>query len=533
MAAKTKQPKPPTYGPIQIAARIGLARWQAEVARERDLLPGPDLPSGRWSEELALKLTDQVPDIVKAVGAEHPIGASRAADHLSERAGLEITWHDVKAIAAARPDLLPVAMEYEKGYDVHALYAVTDLDALAEQHGGLLAGIVADRLRWTGTSQTREQAADALGVQPRELDKLPLERGPLGRYDTEQVRALAADETAAAEVIADRRLGPDQAASRLEIRRTDWDYAVAAGWIAPVETVWMKVSRRREVPVPLYRTGDVDALLEIPGVPWEQVRACRRGEPSPLREFAPHEPSRATVLRRWLAEFGARHDVEVWAVYDRGSERWRIDWEMPGGHPTREEVQAAIGADPVVSAYAADLELSTEVGAAIRWARDMLEPGAAVILDTETTGLGGDAVVVEIAVIDAHTGRVLLDTLVNPGDVPVGAGARAVHGITDAQLAQAPGWDRVLPKLRRVTRDRTVLAYNAEFDQRVVVNTSVRNGKRPMHLAEDATWGCVMTRRSDWLRTQRWQALGGGHRALGDCRSAREVLIDIAQLDKH
>ncbi|AXX29418.1 3'-5' exonuclease [Actinosynnema pretiosum subsp. pretiosum] len=312
----------------------------------------------------------------------------------------------------------------------------------------------------------------------------------------------------------------------------DWDYAVAAGWIAPVETVWMSVSRRREVPVPLYRTGDVDALLEIPGVPWERVRVCRPGEPSPLREFAPREPSRAAVLRRWLAEFGARHDIEVWAVYDRISGRWLIDWEMSEGHPTREEVQAAIEADPVVSVHAADLTLSTEFGAAIRWARDMLEPGRAVVLDTETTGLGEDDVVVEVAVIDAHTGRVLLDTLVNPGDVKVGAGARAVHGITDEQLAQAPGWDRVLPKLRRMTKGKTVLAYNAEFDRRMVVNTSARHGLRPLHLGQSTTWGCVMNRHSAWMCTQRWQALGGGHRALGDCRSAREVLISIAQLDQ-
>ncbi|AXX29419.1 hypothetical protein APASM_2054 [Actinosynnema pretiosum subsp. pretiosum] len=121
-----------------------------------------------------------MPAIVKVVGAEHPIGASRAAAQISERSGLEVTWSDVRAIADARPELLPV--------------------------------VVADRLRWTAGSKTREETAAALGVTVRELRKMPLERGPLGRYDTEQVRALAADETAAAtaaEVIADRRLGPD------------------------------------------------------------------------------------------------------------------------------------------------------------------------------------------------------------------------------------------------------------------------------------------------------------------------------------
>ena len=51
----------------------------------------------------------------------------------------------------------------------------------------------------------------------------------------------------------------------------------------------------------------------------------------------------------------------------------------------------------------------------------MREPGAAVILDTETTDL--DGYVVEIAVVDAATGDVLLDTFGQPG-CPVEPGAR-------------------------------------------------------------------------------------------------------------
>ncbi len=54
----------------------------------------------------------------------------------------------------------------------------------------------------------------------------------------------------------DRLLGPDQAAAHLDIRRRDWHYAVAAGWIAPKTIIHMEVGRRRTVPVPLYRTGD-------------------------------------------------------------------------------------------------------------------------------------------------------------------------------------------------------------------------------------------------------------------------------------
>ncbi|NUT51057.1 MAG: 3'-5' exonuclease [Saccharothrix sp.] len=160
----------------------------------------------------------------------------------------------------------------------------------------------------------------------------------------------------------------------------------------------------------------------------------------------------------------------------------------------------------------------------------MLEPGAAVILDTETTDLWGS--VIEIAVVDACTGKVLLNTLVHPGDVPISPGAHAVHGLTLDALAGAPDWRKVMPKLRKVTRGRTILAYNAEFDRGVITGDCTRHGLKPMHLADAANWGCVMNRRSDFVGTNRWLRLGGGHRALGDCQSARDVLLDIARLDQ-
>ncbi|NUT47091.1 MAG: 3'-5' exonuclease [Saccharothrix sp.] len=156
----------------------------------------------------------------------------------------------------------------------------------------------------------------------------------------------------------------------------------------------------------------------------------------------------------------------------------------------------------------------------------MLEPGAAVVLDTETTGLRG--AVVEIAVIDAATGAVLLDTLVNPGDVPMEPQAQAVHGITMQALADAPTWDKVVAKVRKATRGKVVLAYNAEFDRARIGEDCRRYGVKPMHLGDPTTWSCVMNRRSDYLGIHRWVALGGGHRALGDCRSARDVLIRMA-----
>ena len=79
----------------------------------------------------------------------------------------------------------------------------------------------------------------------------------------------------------------------------------------------------------------------------------------------------------------------------------------------------------------------------------------ALILDTETTGLGDDAEVVELAVIDC-AGAVLLDTLVRPSG-PVPAEAAAIHGITDAMLAGAPTWSEIHARFCDLVEGRQVL----------------------------------------------------------------------------
>jgi DNA polymerase III epsilon subunit-like protein len=116
----------------------------------------------------------------------------------------------------------------------------------------------------------------------------------------------------------------------------------------------------------------------------------------------------------------------------------------------------------------------------------------------------------------------------NP-NAPISDGAFWVHGIADADVADAPAWPAVLPRLLEVTAGKVILAYNAEFDSAVIVGDCARYGLDPAHLAQPVTWGCLMNRRSDWLRTRRWLRLDGGHRALGDTHAAREVLVDLAE----
>lgn len=504
------------FGPHQLADHIGLYRGEVDRARELGLLPPPDVGGGRWSAAAAAALAAQVDHLREQLAAEQQLGAVRCAARLAERTGLPAAAEDITTLVER--GLLQVAGYYKDW----PLYRVADVDDLAAHPD--LPGIVGDRVDWLAMSIEPRAAAERLGWRHDELRAdaaaCGVHPGRFGRYATVDVDRLAAD----AEFAARRLLGPEQAAGYFDVRRVDFEHAVAAGWITAATFSAMPVGRRSWVSVPLYRAGDVDALREIPGVDWNEVRDVPPGRPSALRTFVRRPPTRAQIIRRVAADLGTRFGVEVWVYFNPAGGRWEIDWETVDGTPTRAQVAAAVAADPVAAQYRKQMALATEAGAAVNWARAMLEPGVAVLLDTETTDLFG--AVIEIAVIDAHTGATLLDTLVNPG-VPIQPGAQAVHGLTDADVADAPGWAEVVPQLLEVTAGRQVLCYNADYDASVVRADTTRAGLPLGHLADDDRWGCVMLRRSDWTRARRWLPLGAGHRALGDTRAAREVLLGM------
>lgn len=152
--------------------------------------------------------------------------------------------------------------------------------------------------------------------------------------------------------------------------------------------------------------------------------------------------------------------------------------------------------------------------------RRMLDPERSVLLDTETTTLFGS--VCEIAIISPN-GDVLLDTLVNPGG-PISPAAQAVHGLRDADVADAPPWSQILPRLTEVVAGRHLVAYNAPYDQAVI--TSMSGASHP--LSHPSRWRCAMRARSVLERTDGWQRLGGNHRALGDCYAMLAVLEELA-----
>jgi DNA polymerase-3 subunit epsilon len=172
--------------------------------------------------------------------------------------------------------------------------------------------------------------------------------------------------------------------------------------------------------------------------------------------------------------------------------------------------------------------------------------GNFVILDTETTGLERGEIV-QIAIID-QTGQTLLDTLVKPNN-PIPYSAQAIHGITDAIVADAPSWAEVSPKVQSLVQGKDLMVYNAVYDRKMLHQTAESNGMPKIQWREIAQWVCVMEAYAiyhgdwnDYHQSYRWQKLTDAatrlgidrkhaHSALGDCLMTLGVINALAKIE--
>ncbi|MFD4392626.1 hypothetical protein [Streptomyces sp. NPDC058495] len=159
-----------------------------------------------------------------------------------------------------------------------------------------------------------------LGGDPAYPDVHPDQVAALGRR-----RDLAA--------LLDRHvpLGPDQAAVRLGVRRTDFDQVVRLGWITPTGTVAIDYKHHGGVTtIPLYSGEDVALLpLTRPAVDWHALTTTPAGRRSPLAALTPTDPGEDVVL---LAEVARIAGVGRAAVVN-----WRrrhADFPAPAGPAT-------------------------------------------------------------------------------------------------------------------------------------------------------------------------------------------------------
>jgi len=97
-----------------------------------------------------------------------------------------------------------------------------------------------------------------------------------------------------------------------------------------------------------------------------------------------------------------------------------------------------------------------------------------IFLDTETTGLGERAEIIEICLVDA-AGKKLIETLVRPR-IPIPPDAMQLHGISNEMVAGERTWLQVWPEIEILLKGQYVGIYNAEFDLKMMQQSHRANG---------------------------------------------------------
>ena len=167
-----------------------------------------------------------------------------------------------------------------------------------------------------------------------------------------------------------------------------------------------------------------------------------------------------------------------------------------------------------------------------------------VYLDTETTGIGKNDVLIEISIID-HDGSVLVDSLVRPNK-PIPYDAIKIHGITEEMVKDAPLWPEVWGKVEAALAGRVVAIYNADFDIRIMKQSHAHNQmrwKNPNGTTFFDVMGLYAQFYGEWNHrygNYRWQSLEAArqqcglslpnsHRALDDTLLTRALLHYMAE----
>lgn len=95
---------------------------------------------------------------------------------------------------------------------------------------------------------------------------------------------------------------------------------------------------------------------------------------------------------------------------------------------------------------------------------------------------------VEIAVLYAATGAVLPTAAPSAGPLPRQDRPRTVDARRAGGRPSARDWDKVLRRLRAVTRRRFIIPCDPVGDPARIAAVTARAGKRLMHLADPGSW---------------------------------------------
>lgn len=171
-----------------------------------------------------------------------------------------------------------------------------------------------------------------------------------------------------------------------------------------------------------------------------------------------------------------------------------------------------------------------------------------VVLDFETTGLDPEVDrVIEIGVA-CFAGGALVETrnwLINPR-MTISEESKAITGITDEMVADAPGFEEVWDEVRGFLDGRIPVAYNHEFDSKFLwaecrrMGLPPRGKDLPPACCDDGVWIDPLVWARELQKEERGHKLADvcarlgvpldtAHRASHDAEAAGRVLLGLAQ----
>ena len=164
-----------------------------------------------------------------------------------------------------------------------------------------------------------------------------------------------------------------------------------------------------------------------------------------------------------------------------------------------------------------------------------------LLLDTETTGLGRDDEIIEIAILTVE-GDEIVNMLVEPRGT-IGDEAAGVHHITPPMLDGCRRFEDIWAEIEPLLAGHPLVAYNAPFDERMIIQSLVKSGRVPstdleFHCARRLSAKLIAAARP-LLSLDEAAAFfgidhdGHRHRALSDADLLRRVFLAMTSGDRH
>lgn len=172
------------------------------------------------------------------------------------------------------------------------------------------------------------------------------------------------------------------------------------------------------------------------------------------------------------------------------------------------------------------------------WAQERLADPNTVVLDLESSGLlreNPDTEIAQICITDLQ-GRQLFSMLLKTA-TPMRDEVIAIHKITNEQIINQPIFPQVAKMISFVLKGKHVVAYNLEFDYKLLVHMFQ---KYDLPKPEVAGLSCAMDKYSEWCGEWspkkgnfKWQRLpnftgDASHDAYNDCRNTIKVMEKMA-----